>query len=116
MQNIISSHNKFVLNKEIQNNPARSFRFCRQKNTCPLSRKCQTEGIVYQATVTREDNMEQETYVVLTASTFKTRYSNHTSSFRNSKHKLATELGKHIWTLKIINCPILNQMENNQTM
>ena len=32
--------------------------------------------------------------------TFKTRYLNHTSSFRNEKRKRATELSKHIWSLK----------------
>ena len=42
---------------------------CGKKNTCPLSGKCQTEGIVYQATVMREDNMERETYVGLTENT-----------------------------------------------
>ena len=31
---------------------------------------------------------------------FKTRYNNHTSSFRNPKHKHSTELSKYIWQLK----------------
>ena len=66
----------------------------------PNKGKCQVKGIVYQATVTNEDNNEQETYVGLTEGTFKTRYLNHTSSFRNEKRKRATELSKHIWSLK----------------
>ena len=74
---------------------------CRSKKTCPLSGKCRSEGIVYQATVTKEDNREEEkTYVGITEGTFKTRYHNHTSSFRNPKRKHATELSKYIWNLK----------------
>ena len=36
----------------------------------------------------------------LAESDFKTRYRNHTASFRHAKHKNSTELSKHIWTLK----------------
>ena len=38
--------------------------------------------------------------VCRTKGTFKTRYLNHTSSFRNEKHKNSTELNKYVWTLK----------------
>ena len=61
VQNIISEHNKSLLIKENQNNPATTQECnCRRKETCPLSGKCQSEGIVYQATVTREDNREEK--------------------------------------------------------
>ena len=105
IDNIISSHNKFELNKETQNDTSTNSTArecnCRQQNTCPLSGKCLTEGIVYQATViTAADNRKEETYVGLTEGTFKTRYANHTSSFRNPKQKCATELSKYIWSLK----------------
>ena len=102
ISNIISSHNKAVLNEETHRNNTTVAKECncRQKNTCPLNGKCQTEGIVYQATVTREDNKERETYVGLTETSFKTRYLNHTSSFRNAKRKSSTELSKYIWALK----------------
>jgi hypothetical protein len=55
---------------------------------------------VYQATVTREDNQQKETYVGHTAGPFKVRYYNHTCSFRNPEHKHSTELSKYIWQLK----------------
>ena len=101
MQNIISAHNKSLLMKETLSNPAATKECnCRQKETCPLSGICQTEGVVYQSTVTREDNGEEKTYVGLTEGTFKTRYHNHASSFRNPKRKHATELSKYIWNLK----------------
>ena len=101
METIISTHNKSLLNKELsQTNPTPNRDCnCRQKENCPLSGKCQAVGIVYQATVKREDNGEEKTYVELTEGTFKTRFNNHTSSFRNQQRKHATELSKYIWTL-----------------
>ena len=35
---------------------------CRKSEEYPLQNKCQTKGIVYQGTVTRQDNMTVETY------------------------------------------------------
>ena len=52
------------------------------------------------ALVTRKDNNTTETYIGLTENDFKTRYRNHTASFRHAKHRNSTELSKHIWTLK----------------
>lgn len=73
---------------------------CRQKNNCPLNGNCLQSSVVYQATVTRNDNNTSETYIGLTETDFKTRHRNHTASFRHAKHKNSTELSKHIWTLK----------------
>ena len=56
--------------------------------------------VVYQATVTREDNQEQQTYIGITEGTFKTGFNNHTSSFRKSKNRNSTALSKYVWTLK----------------
>ena len=68
--------------------------------TCPLNGNCLQSSVVYQATVTRQDNNITETYVGLTENDFKTRYRNHTASFRHAKHRNSTELSKYIWTLK----------------
>ena len=68
--------------------------------TCPLEGNCLQSSVIYQATVTRNDNNTTETYIGLTENDFKTRYRNHTASFRHSKHRNSTELSKHIWTLK----------------
>ena len=73
---------------------------CRQKNTCPLNRNCFQSSLIYRATVTRKDNNTTETYIGLTENNFKTRYRNHTASFRHTKLRNSTELNKHIWTLK----------------
>ena len=40
------------------------------------------------------------TYIGLTKNAFKTRYRNHTASFRHTKHRNCTELSKHVWSLK----------------
>ena len=73
---------------------------CRQKNSCPLNGNCLQPAVIYQATVTRKDTNTTETYIGLTANDFKTRYSNHMSSFRHAKNRNSTELSKHVWTLK----------------
>ena len=110
MKNIISSHNNLVLNKEAQSKPSEATECnCRQKDSCPLSGKCQTKGLVYQATVTRKDNTKQETYVGLTENTFKTRYSNHISSFRNPT-QICYRAEQTYLEFKRIRHPILNQM------
>ena len=58
MENIIATHNKSLLNKDLfQTNPTPNKDCnCRQKENCQLSGECQAVGIVYQATlVKRED-------------------------------------------------------------
>ena len=83
---IISSHNKSVLKNQSVTSASQVDKDCncRKKDTCSLSGKCLTTNAVYQATVTRDDTNEQETYVGHTECQFKTRYNGHTSSFRNA--------------------------------
>jgi hypothetical protein len=98
----ISSHNHKILDNPTgtqQNN----YRLCncRQKQKCPLDGNCLQQSVVYQATVTSDnDKTATETYIGLTEQPFKTRFNGHTSSFKNEKYKNATELSKHIWELK----------------
>ena len=54
---------------------------CKKDKVCPLDKQCLTESIVYQATVTRQDILKEETYIGLTENTFKTRYNAYTSSY-----------------------------------
>ena len=77
-------------------------RFCnrRVKTECSLSGNCLKESVVYQATVSTEDHNPPQTYVGLTENSFKTRYSNHKSSFSNANKRHNTELSKYIWYLK----------------
>ena len=55
---------------------------------------------IYQATVTRKDNSTTETNIGFAKNDFKSRYRNHTTSFRHIKHRNSTKLSKHIWALK----------------
>ena len=103
---IIDNHNKRILNsskhtdKSTDNPVDNKLCNCRQKNTCPPKRKCLQSSVMYQATVKRNDNNTSETYIGLTENAFKTRYRNHTASFRHTKHRNSTELSKHVWSLK----------------
>ena len=56
-------------------------------------------GIIYQATVIRQENMD-ESYVGLTDNTFEAQYTGQTNSFRNEKYRSATTLSNYISTLK----------------
>ena len=93
----IDGHNKSILHKKIV--PPRSCN-CRVKTECPMSGNCLKESVVYRATVSTEDHHPPQTYVGLTENSFKTRYSNHKSSFANANKRNNTELSKYIWYLK----------------
>ena len=45
----------------------------------------------------------KETYVGLTAPTFKVKFANHKLSFKSKDKRNATELSKHIWRSKYHN-------------
>ena len=97
MKNIIDQHNKKLLNELTSMNNTRECN-CRNRNSCPMNGQCLVKDIVYQATVHTNDS--KETYIGLTSNEFKTRYNNHTASFRHESKRMDTELSKHIWNLK----------------
>ena len=100
MATIIKAHNATISNSETK--PTQKPCNCRQKDTCPLNGECQTENIVYQATV---HGKQTKVYIGLTENNFKQRYANHKQSFKHEKHENSTELSKHIWKLKRNNEP-----------
>ena len=100
MQQIISSHNKSILRKSKPQDITPNNCNCRASNPCPVAKNCLISGVVYQASITREDNQKIETYVGLTDCTFKNRYTQHNHSFRNIEKRYATTLSNYIWTLK----------------
>ena len=99
---IVDNHNKRILNsskhtdKSTDNCVHNKSCNCRQKNTCPLKGNCLQLSVIYQETIKRNDNNTSETYIGLTQNPFKTRYRNHTASFRHTKHRNSTELSKHV--------------------
>ena len=68
-------------------------------DTCPVNGACQTRGVVYQATVLREDNGETETYTGRTSRRFKDRWYEHRQDFNNEIRE-GTSLSNYIWKLK----------------
>lgn len=100
-KNIIFKHNQKLLDKdrEKQTKPECN---CRKETNCPLNGKCLMKSIVYKATVTTKSRKMQ--YFGSCETDFKTRYRNHTHSFKNIKLKNVTTLSKEVWKLK----------ENNQ--
>ena len=94
----IDGHNKSLLHdkKDAQTKSCN----CRNPSDCPLAGNCLKESVIYQATVTTEDNKPNKTYIGLTENTFKTRFTNHKASFNHKTKRLKTELSKHIWQLK----------------
>ena len=98
VQQIINSHNKTILTSAAENN--NKLCNCREKNSCPLNGKCLQKGIVYQATVVQKHTNQKDTYIGWTENEFKTRYNQHTSSFRRPHKKSTTTLSEHVWKLK----------------
>ena len=71
---------------------------CRNKDNWPLDGKYLVGCIVYEATVSTTNQIN--TYFGSAEGGFKSRYNNHTLSFRSKGYKHRTELSKHIWPLK----------------
>ena len=88
---------------------------CRIPEDCPMAGNCLISSVVYQATVTTEDNRPAQTYVGLTENSFKARFANHKSSFNNPDKRLSTELSKHVWCLKEARLKIQGHPENFET-
>ena len=72
---------------------------CRKKAECPVQGKCLQAGVVYQATINRQDGIV-DTYIGLSEPPFKDRFRNHKSNFKTRNPKNATSLSKHIWKLQ----------------
>ena len=95
----ISAHNSKIIQGDSNSESEKGGCNCRVKNDCPVGGECQRMGVVYQAEVTRDDG-KVDTYIGLAATSFKDRYSNHTSSFRTRNPKNSTTLSKYIWGLQ----------------
>ena len=100
IKQIIDGQNKGILAKQnVSNTPDAKSCNCRKPHDCPVAEQCLKESVIYQATVTNSENNHIQTYIGLTANTFKTRFNNHKCSFKNKSKKSRTELSKHIWEL-----------------
>ena len=95
ISSVIKQHNNRVLS--IIENVDRLCN-CRNKENCPLDGKCLQTCIVYKADVMT--NKDSHIYYGAGDGEFKSRYNNHTNSFRYRHHEQDTELSKHIWKIQ----------------
>ena len=96
MKNVIQKHNsKIIEDPKSSNNKTCS---CRQKSDCPLNQNGLSECFVYNAVV---NTSTTKNYYGTCEKSFKERYNNHTSSFRNKSCQKSTELSNYIWELKV---------------
>ena len=65
-----------------------------------MENKCQSKNLIYQATVQQTLHNKSETYIGLTATSFKDRLANHKTSFKYASKSGQTSLARHIWDLK----------------
>ena len=70
VKQIIDGHNKALLHKQKGNSQQERTCNCRIREQFPLDGKCLKSAVIYQATVTANDNMHQETYIGLTETSF----------------------------------------------
>ena len=101
LQSTISGHNRRLL--DTNQRPSEKGCNCRVPRDCPLDGKCLTSNLVYKSTVNSVDGPKE--YIGLTASTFKTRYTSHKSSFKHQNKASSTALSSHIWSLRDKNTP-----------
>ena len=98
LQHIITSHNNKLLKIKDNNEPSSEKCNCRKKHECPLNNECLTDKIVYEAII-KQPNGQDLNYIGLTEGTFKARFTEHKSNFRNIKKRHATRLSEKIWEL-----------------
>ena len=91
----IAAHNANILNTKKEQTKNCN---CRNKESCPVEGDCLAKNVIYQATVKHDDQVE--TYIGLTATTFKSRWEGHKTSFKHQKHQNSTTLSQYIWKLK----------------
>ena len=94
--NIINQHNSKVLKKT--NGKINRKWNCRSKPNCSLNGECLPQCLVYKATSTTFSN--SFVYYGTSEEEFKSRYNNHTKSFRHRECMNETELSNHVWNVK----------------
>ena len=101
----ISRHNQSLKNEENQQmNQQGGGPGCNcNPGPCPLETEdCQTDQVVYKATVTEHDQTVN-TYTGLTRNTFKKRYNGHRYTFNHRDVPNSTTLSTHLWKLTDMN-------------
>ena len=104
MYNILSNHNKRLLNELItrDRNPDVKSCNCRNKEECPLGGHCTSRNVVYQACISPMEQQKdgERVYIGISTGNWKQRWYNHKHSFSNPKLRYQTVLSKYFWGLK----------------
>ena len=95
-QNMIKSHNKKVVNKDVKKLKSCN---CRAKFDCPLNGQCQVTDIIYKSTVLSSDK-PNKVYLETAEGDFEKRFYNHRKSFNNGGSANDTSLSEYISELK----------------
>ena len=102
MKTIINNHNKNILGKKPSIDTSTCN--CRNKEDYPLNGQCQIGEVVYESTLTsNQQNYKDKKYFEIAEESFKGRLYNHNLSFRNEFYKNDIELSKELWQIKIKN-------------
>ena len=103
MYNIVSNHNRRLLNELItrDRNPGVGSCNCRSKEECPFGGRCNSRN-VYQACISPIEHKRdrERVFIGISAGNWKQRWYNHRYSFSNPKHRYQTALSKYFWGLK----------------
>ena len=95
IEKIIKSHNSAVLKpKKAESRKCN----CRKPENCPLQGECLTSSVVYKATV--KTSKAEKFYVGIAEGEFKTRWSDHMTSFRKPRYEHKTTLSTYIWSVR----------------
>ena len=96
MASIISRHNRKLLDNEDNGHRTTPPCNCKIKSNCPLGGSCRESSIVYRATVT-STNDHAKHYYGCCGTDFKSRFYNHSHTFRQRNKINSTELSKAVW-------------------
>ena len=99
IKSIINAHNRKILYPS----PTNGRRTCNCINIsqCPLQKRCLSNNILYQASITPlGENSETKVYYGICETTFKRRYANHKKLFSHRNYKSDTELSNEFWRIQ----------------
>ena len=100
MSQAVAGHNSKLLSEERQAEQELGCNCIGGLTTCPVEGKCQTTGVVYQASVKEITTGKIETYTGATARRFKDRLYEHRADMNSEEGRTKTALSAHIWGLK----------------
>ena len=103
MKKTINNHNKNILGKKPSMDTSTCN--CRNKEDCPLDGQCQIGQIVYESTLTsnQQNYKDKKKYFGIAEESFKGHQYNRNLSFRNEFYKSDTELSKELWQINMKN-------------